>query len=200
MAGRHARPPRRATHAGTFALQRQSVSPGARARRRARLRRRTRRAAATTAALAGTLTLGLFTGGGTLALWTGASAHDAGVISPGEASIAIEGTEIEARNMLPGEIRGTVLEIENTGAADLELTAVLAASAQPFEVRLALDHAGCGTSPLVGALPLDATTAVAFGELDAGESAGLCVEVTALPEVSPRDELAFHATVSGALS
>ena len=199
MAGLHARPSRAHTRAGAYARDRQPVTDGVKAVRRARLRRRTKGASIGASALAGALVVGVLGGGSTFALWNDTTTLSPGTIHTGTAVLSLSSAHVDATNMLPGEIRGTVVELSNNGDADLAVTAVLAQVSDRFEVRTSVDHANCGIDP-IGGTALDDSDTASLGTIATGDSVDLCVEVTALTDLVPDDEFHFDVTLEGATS
>lgn len=196
MAGRHARPTRAQVRARRSTFAQQPVSDRVRTIRRHRAVRRAKQASTGAAGLAGAILVGVVAGGGTYALWNDTSILDAGTIHTGTAALGLSSAHVDALNMLPGEIRGTVVELSNTGDADLDVTALLDAVSDRFEVRTAIGHAGCGTDPIGGGTLNDVST-TGLGSLSAGATVELCVEVTALAALVPDDEFDFDVTLEG---
>lgn len=76
--------------------------------------------------------------------------------------------------MLPGDVVGQQLTIASTGSASSTLTARLAATTAPFEIRIA--SGTCPATVISGAALT--TTAAAAGTLAGGASSTVCVQAT----------------------
>jgi len=204
MPARHARPSRAAARAGLHAPQRQPPSSGARRRRRARALRRLRLMLATSAAVAGTVTLGVVGGSGTFALWSASQRLGAGAVTSGSSGLVITGDPIAAVNALPGETLRPAepLTVTNTGDVDLAITSATVAVAHPDEVELRIFVTGLGADCAaidLARYPALGTTPVALPEfiVPAGDSMTLCTELTVLPGAVPGSTTTFDLVLDG---
>ncbi len=138
--------------------------------------------------------------GGTAARWSDARVLEAGVVRSGTADLRIEGALSPAAfgHLLPGEAVAQQVTLVGAGTTALTVTASVAAESTGFEVRVALDHPGCGAAPLAGAGVTALHPAPApLGTIGAGSSLPLCVEVTALAAAVPTQAASFTVTLHG---
>ena len=162
--------------------------------------------------LAGALILGLVGGGGTLALWNDVHTIDAGtihgVVDDGEVALRFAvgdpvASSATFANLLPGESMTLPVLLQNDGDHDLGITAELTGTTgSGYALRLAIDAActasGFLTSPYLTGSALAPSTPVAIGDIDEGDTATLCVQVTAASDIVPSSTMSFDVTITGA--
>jgi len=157
----------------------------------------------------GVVLVGVVAGGGTYALWQGDAQYDAGTVIPADLETSIRfatGDPEDATaffgNLLPGESKTIPIVLENDGDLDVEVAAeIIAITGSGYELRLEFD-AGCTTSgflssPYLTGAALALDTPVALGAIADGDTATLCVQVTADAGITPSSAMTFDVVIAG---
>lgn len=149
-------------------------------------------------AVAGATAVAVAMSGGSLALWTDGAPVSAGSVSSGSIGLTTANSFNSAlwSNRLVGEKVRQEFTVTNTGTVPVNLSASATAAAAGFEVRVV--RATCGATALAGASATVSPTSL--GNLAAGATTTICLELAVVSGASAATSSAFAVTVTGVQS